>query len=61
LKHIALAAVAGISTSNIKEFYDAGAIAFGISSSLYLKEAIIKKDFAKVTDSARAFYDSLKE
>ena len=61
LKHIALAAVAGITTSNIKEFYDAGAIAFGISSSLYHKEAIIKKDFAKVTDAARAFYDTLKE
>ena len=59
LAHIPLAAVAGIDTNNIKAFKDAGAVAFGISSSLFLRDAIACGEFGRLTEAAKAFYSAL--
>ena len=59
LKHIPLAAVAGITPENIGGFYRAGAAAFGISSSLYLKKAIGEGRYGQITEAARKFYKAL--
>ena len=60
LKHIPLAAVAGVTVSNIKAFYEAGAVAFGISSSLYLRDAIKNGEYQLITQAAEAFYSAIK-
>lgn len=59
LKHIPMAAVAGITPQNIREFRDAGASAFGISSSLYMRESIAKGDYESIAHAAEAFYKAL--
>ena len=59
LKHIPLAAVAGITVSNIRSFHDAGALAFGISSSLYIREAVQNCDYERIRSAAAAFYSAL--
>lgn len=61
LKYIPLAAVAGVTEKNIKDFYDAGAAAFGISSSLYRKDYISAGDFESVRRAAEGFYKALSE
>ncbi len=61
LKHIPLAAVAGITPQNIRGFYDAGALAFGISSGLYDRDAINNGDYYRMTEKAQAFYSELRK
>lgn len=61
LKHIPLAAVAGITAQNIGSFKKAGAVAYGISSSLYKTDAINKGDYESVRLAAEAFYKALRE
>lgn len=60
LKHIPMAAVAGIDVNNIAAFNRAGAAAFGISSSLFKKEAISKGDWHEIENAALAFYAALE-
>ena len=60
-KHIPLAAVAGITKENIGAFSKAGAVAFGISSTLYNKEAIASGDLAAVRMTAEELYRALGE
>lgn len=59
LKHIPLAAVAGITAENIKAFSDAGAAAYGISSSLFIKKAIKDRDAEAIKKAAEAFYAAI--
>ena len=59
LKHIPMAAVAGIDASNIKAIQTAGACAFGISSSLFVKEAVASFDSERIRNAALRFYSAL--
>ncbi|MBO4384106.1 MAG: bifunctional 4-hydroxy-2-oxoglutarate aldolase/2-dehydro-3-deoxy-phosphogluconate aldolase [Clostridia bacterium] len=61
LKTIPLAAVAGITEKNIKGFSDAGAAAFGISSSLFRTELIEKGDFDRIRSAAEGFIRALSD
>ena len=60
LSGIPLAAVAGITPENIALFEAAGAAAYGISSSLYLKNAIRERRFDAMTEAAKRFFDAMK-
>ncbi|MBR5714181.1 MAG: bifunctional 4-hydroxy-2-oxoglutarate aldolase/2-dehydro-3-deoxy-phosphogluconate aldolase [Clostridia bacterium] len=59
LAHIPLAAVAGITINNIRDFYNAGAVAFGISSTLYNKKSIAESDYNALIKTAQRFYEAL--
>lgn len=59
LKHIPMAAVAAVTTQNIRDFLDAGAVAFGISSSLFNKEMINKGDFEGIKSAAEEFFKAI--
>ncbi|MBQ3849319.1 MAG: bifunctional 4-hydroxy-2-oxoglutarate aldolase/2-dehydro-3-deoxy-phosphogluconate aldolase [Clostridia bacterium] len=59
LAHIPLAAVAGITINNIRDFYNAGAVAFGISSTLYNKKSIAESDYNALIKTAQRFYEVL--
>lgn len=61
LRHIPMAAVAGINESNIKSFQKAGAVAFGISNGLFIREAIMNGQYAEITDAARRFKSILEQ
>lgn len=60
LKHIPMAAVAAITLDNIKDFHEAGAAAFGISSSLFDKSAIKNGNFESLTNAAKEFISAVK-
>ena len=45
LSHIPLAAVGGLNFENVRGFYEAGAVAFGISGSLYNKDCIRRGEY----------------
>lgn len=59
LAYIPLAAVGGLSFDNIRGFYDAGAVAFGISGSLYNKADVKRGDYSALTAAARRYFDIL--
>lgn len=59
LPHIPLAAVAGVTPDNIAEFKKAGAVAFGISSSLYIADAVRDRDYKRISAAAKRFYSAL--
>ena len=59
LKHIPLAAVAGVTKANIRDFREAGAVAFGISSSLFIKKAIEERDEELLYQNAKGFISAL--
>ncbi len=61
LSHIPMAAVAGITAENIGAFNSAGASAFGISSSLFVKDAIRSKRFDILTATAEEFFRNMCE
>lgn len=61
LKHIPLAAVAGITADNIRLFADAGACAFGISSTLFNKELVKKGDLGAIAAAAAALFSALAD
>jgi 2-dehydro-3-deoxyphosphogluconate aldolase/(4S)-4-hydroxy-2-oxoglutarate aldolase len=59
LRHIPMAAVAAVTADNIRDFLEAGAVAFGISSSLFNKEMIKKGDFDGIKRAAEEFYKAM--
>lgn len=59
--HIPLAAVAGITAKNIGGFAKAGAAAFGVSSTLFNKNAIQRCDFASIEEAARSMIKAMNE
>ena len=61
LSHIRCAAVAGVTTENIKAFKKAGACAFGISSSILNKKQIAEGRFDLICENARKFVEALNE
>ncbi len=60
LAHIPMAAVGGLDHANIRAFYDAGAVAFGISGSLYNKTHIENGEYSLITEAAKRYADILK-
>ena len=50
----------GVSTENVAEYFDAGAIAVGAGSALVDYEAIAAGDMAQVQESAAAFVDAVE-
>lgn len=59
LSHIPLLAVGGISAANIREFLDAGAVGFGISSALVDKRAIAAGDWKTIAAAAKELVDAI--
>ena len=57
--HISLAAVGGVTTNNVKEYFKAGAKAVGVSSSLFGKEALAEKNIKKLTKNVKTFIGSI--
>lgn len=55
LNHIPLIVTGGVSLQNIAEYYEAGASAVGIGSSLLPKDALAAGDATRIAESARAF------
>ncbi|MBO4848430.1 MAG: bifunctional 4-hydroxy-2-oxoglutarate aldolase/2-dehydro-3-deoxy-phosphogluconate aldolase [Clostridia bacterium] len=59
LAHIMMAAVAGITKNNIRSFEDAGAAAYGVSSSLFDPKLIAEKRFDLIRSAAEDMYSAL--
>ena len=59
LEHIPMAAVAGITPDNIADFSKAGAVAFGISSGIYNREAVMTHNAEMLESLAEAFISKL--
>lgn len=55
LNHIPLIVTGGVSLRNISEYYEAGASAVGIGSSLLPKDALAAGDTERIAESAGAF------
>lgn len=54
---IDLVAVGGITLDNLKDFFEAGAASVGVSSSLFGKTALIKKDIEAISANVKIFTD----
>ena len=54
LNHLPLVCFGGVSAENIKEVLATGVIGVGMASSILNKEALANKDYAKITELARA-------
>ncbi len=54
---IPLAAVGGVTLQNLKNYFQAGAQAVGVSTSLFGKEALQKKSLADLSKNVRNFID----
>jgi 2-dehydro-3-deoxyphosphogluconate aldolase/(4S)-4-hydroxy-2-oxoglutarate aldolase len=54
LENIPLIPTGGVNLDNAIEFLEAGAIAVGVSTDLFLPQAIINQDWQQITDRARA-------
>lgn len=61
LAHIPMAAVGGITHKNISDYRRAGAVAYGISGSLYNTAAIRAGEYDELTRSAREYVEILKK
>ncbi len=59
LNHLPLVCFGGVSTDNIKEVLATGVIGVGMASSILDKEALANKDYAKITELAKAVTDQI--
>ena len=59
LNHLPLVCFGGVSTENIKEVLATGVIGVGMASSILDKEALSNKDYAKITELAKAVTDQI--
>ncbi len=59
LNHLPLVCFGGVSTDNIKEVLATGVIGVGMASSILDKEALANKDYAKITQLAKAVTDQI--
>jgi len=55
---IDLAAVGGITRDNLRDYFDAGAKAVGVSSALFGKTALKEKDLNKIFENVKAFIEA---
>ena len=59
LNHLPLVCFGGVSTENIKEVLATGVVGVGMASSILDKEALANKDYAKITELAKAVTDQI--
>ena len=60
LSHIKFLAVGGIDCNNMEEYLKAGAIGFGIGSSLIKKELLKEENYAAITELAEIYVKTAK-
>lgn len=60
LGHIPTVPTGGVSLDNVEAFFDAGASAVGVGSSLVDNDAIARGDYEEITENARAFVDAVE-
>lgn len=61
INHIKLLAVGGVNPENIIEFLDAGCCGAGIGGNLVNKKWIEAGEYEKITETARALVEKVKE
>ena len=61
LNHVKLLPTGGVSLSNIKSFFDAGAVGVGMGSSLFPKNMIQQKDFEALGQHLRTIKTEIQE
>lgn len=61
LPHARLVPTGGVTTENVMEFLNAGAVAVGVGSSLVDKAAVAAKDWPTLTERARRFVALIAE
>lgn len=59
LSHTKLLAVGGITTDNIREYFDAGASGVGIGSGIVNKTKIAENDWASITEFAKSYTEKI--
>lgn len=60
LSHIRFLAVGGVNADNMAEYYNAGALGFGIGSDIVNKKHIADGNFTAIEASARKYIDALE-
>ncbi len=55
--HLRLAAVGGVSFANLAEYFAAGAVAVGVSTSLFGGKALREKDLAQIGQNVKIFIE----
>lgn len=60
LKHIPLAAVAGITLDNCEKFLKAGAVAIGCASNIIDPKLVAQKNYEEITAKAQAYSEIIK-
>ena len=60
LSHIKLLAVGGVDETNMADYLKAGAVGFGVSSSIVDKKALEAGDYAAITALARKYVEVMK-
>jgi 2-dehydro-3-deoxyphosphogluconate aldolase/(4S)-4-hydroxy-2-oxoglutarate aldolase len=55
--HIPLAAVGGVSLTNLQDYYAAGATAVGVGSSLFGREALARKNISEIGANVKKFIE----
>lgn len=60
LGHIPMVPTGGVSLDNVGSFFEAGASAVGVGSSLVDNDAVERGAFDEITDNARAFVDAVE-
>ncbi|TCL76267.1 2-dehydro-3-deoxyphosphogluconate aldolase/(4S)-4-hydroxy-2-oxoglutarate aldolase [Hydrogenispora ethanolica] len=61
LSHVKLVPVGGVSLDNVREFIRAGAAAVGVGGELIDREAVARGRFDRVTATAAAFIQAIRE
>lgn len=61
LNHLPLVCFGGVSSENIKEVLATGVIGVGMASSILDKKALANKDYAKITELAKAVTEQIRK
>jgi 2-dehydro-3-deoxyphosphogluconate aldolase/(4S)-4-hydroxy-2-oxoglutarate aldolase len=61
LGHVPAVPTGGVTLDNVRDFFDAGAVAVGVGSAIVDDEAIARGEFATVEANARAFVDAVED
>ncbi|MDS0295706.1 bifunctional 4-hydroxy-2-oxoglutarate aldolase/2-dehydro-3-deoxy-phosphogluconate aldolase [Halogeometricum luteum] len=61
LGHIPTVPTGGVSLDNVREFFDAGAAAVGVGSSIVDGDAVARGDFEAIEENARAFVGAVED
>lgn len=59
LNHLPLVCFGGVTAENVAEILDTGVVGVGMASSILNKQALADKDYAKITELAKAVTDQI--